>query len=322
MIPHGQVLAAGGQVVSSVVNKYGTATVFDQSSVYGGSDIVSYARRGMLLTNDRKTVVIQDEINLVYVQDLYWYAHFDVKNEVDTYEISSDGKTVYMTSYPDENGEVKTLRVSLVTANRGFKFEVWDTYNYMLEATPERGYSYEMKGIDEGDRSHIRKLVINGKGVLKFELAVVIELIDPENPVEVGYQLGWDNSKNALPPMSEWVPSKDTRKLTGASVDGEKVDVESRPRPTVSELVVSSMEIDDLLISGKYLGEEREEFFRLLTRVEYILNYYGRDLTGDEILDAIDVFDRAKSIYDRYESRISEANEAASDIAKSLLGMA
>ena len=319
-IPHGQVLDAGGQVTYGVSNKHGMATVIDQSSVYGGSEFVSYARRGMLVTNDRNTVVIQDEISFSKVQDIYWYAHFDMKNEISSFDISSDGRTVYMYSVPDENGKTYTLRVSLVTGNRGYKFEVWDTYKYMLDATPEPGYSFDKKGIDEGDRTHIMKLVINGKGTLNFDVAVVIELIDPDDPVELGYTLGWEGSRNSLQPMETWVPSADTRKHTGSAIVDEE-EPEMRLRPTISGFILNSSSLGELVEANRYLKEDREEFFKLLTELEYTLNYFGRDFTDDELIAALGIYDRAKAVYDSYESHITSAANSADKVASSLIGV-
>lgn len=317
-LPAGQLDTGWGQIVYTNVNEYGTATVIDNSYVYGGSGNVTYARRGMFLTNDRKTMIIQDEVNLVLVQDLFWCAHFNI-NEVNSYEISPDGRTVYLTSKALNGGERKTLRVTLVTANRGFKFSIRDCYDFALEGTPDPDYSKSMNGIAEGDRSKYRRLCIEANSVLKFEVAVVLEVIDPEHPIEEGYTLGWDGKSNALRPMMTWVPDADTRTGSGSGIGSS---VEERPNPSLYHLLSGVNNLLECVAKGQYLTVDKEEFFKCLAANEYVLNRFGRDnQNSDDIIDAIIENDSYKAIYDKYEGRITDATVDAVSIAKSLTGI-
>ena len=324
-IPHGQVLEQGGTLVSSVSNEYGSAAVLDMSAVYGGSENVTYARRGMLLTNDRKTVVIQDEVSMVLVQDLYWFAHFNTNN-VTEYTVSDDGRTVIMRSKSDSEGNRKTLRVNLITANRGFKFEIWDASTetegqFVFDATPREGYSLAMKGLDEGSRDHIKKLVISGVNTLKFELAVVIELIDEEAPIELGYSLGWSGNVNALPPMEEWMPGPDTREdIDNSLVDGD--NVEYRPEAQLSTVIAADGMLSPYIQSGSYLGKDREAFFRALSDIEYaIVKKNARNNTSDVLVAAIAAYDEAKAKYDKFQGKISTDAKNVTSIAEGLIGL-
>ncbi len=316
-LPAGQLNTGWGQIVYTNVNEHGTATVIDNSSVYGGSATVSYARRGMLLTNDRKTVVIQDEVNLVLIQDLCWYAHYDIR-EVQAVEITPDGRTAYLTSKPTLQGEKQTLRVSLVTANRGFKFSITDCYTFTLEGTPQPDYSASMNGISEGSRQNYRRLCIEAKGVLKFEVAVVIELIDPDAPIKEGYTLGWEGQKTSLRPMLTWVPEADTRVGVGDGIGNGDLDL--RPAPSLYQIVGNTNDLLECIARGQYLGADKEEFFKLLAANENILKFFGRDGYPDELADAIADNDAAKKTYDKYQGRIDEATDAALDIVNSLIG--
>ncbi len=320
LIPHGQTLNGGGEIIYSVTNGYGSATVIDNSSAYGGSEYVTYAKRGMFVTNDRKTVVIQDEVSMVLVQDLYWYAHFDTRR-VASCDISDDGRTVIMKSVPDANNQTKTLRVTLVTANRGFKFEVQDTTSkyFVLDATPLEGYSEEMTGgvVKEQDRSRYKKLAICGKNTLKFDVAVVIEMIDPEAPEEVGYTLGWGGNANALPPMEKWMPSADTRGIGDSIVD----KAEERPTPALSSIFSNADILSSYITSGAYLGSDREAFFTVLSDTQYAINRFGRNQTSQDILAAIAAFDEAKAKYDKFQGKIDKDTKEAASIAEGLLGI-
>ncbi len=323
-MPHGQLLAEGGELIWHTSNEYGSAAVLDMAPVYGAEKNVTYARRGMLLTNDRKTVVIQDEVSMVYVQDLYWFAHFDLRR-ISDYQISADGRTFIMHSTPDENGKKQTLRVNMITANRGFKFEVWDATTetegqFVFDATPRKGQSAAVNGIDEASREHVMKLAIAGTNTLKFELAIVIELIDEEEPIELGYSLGWKGNPNALPPMLEWVPTADTREGFDDSliIDG----VEYRPTAQLSTVISAEANLSPFIQSGKYLGTDREEFFRKLAEIEYAIVKKGaRENTTDVIVTALAAYDSIRAKYDAYQGKIATDAKSAGTIAESLIGL-
>ncbi|MBQ7363771.1 MAG: hypothetical protein IJW48_04905 [Clostridia bacterium] len=320
-IPHGQVLDSGGEIVSFVSNEHGSATVIDNSGAYGGAENVTYAKRGMLVTNDRKTVVIQDEIVSVLVQDFYWYAHYDT-SRVASCEISDNGRTAIMKSYPDSNGNAKTLRVTLVTANRGFKFEIQDTTSdyFVLDATPKEGYSAELtNGVnDENNRDKYKKLVISGKNTLKFEIAVVIEMIDPSEPEEVGYTLGWDGNANALPPMDEWMPQPDSRATTGGATTDE---VELRGTPQLSTIFSNAELLSSYVTKGSYLGADREKFFMALAESMYAINFYGMNQSSQGLIDAIATSVGAKAKYDKFQGKISTDAKNVASIAEGLIGI-
>ena len=320
-LPQGQLKTGWGEIIQSVQNEYGTATVIDNSSVYGGISNVNYARRGMLLTNNRQTVVIQDEVNLVKVQDMYWHAHYDIR-EVQEVTISDDGRTVYMTSkrIANEHGEMeqKVLRVTLVSGNRGFKFSIRDCYDFTLESTPDPDYSGSINGIYEGSRQNYMRLIIECKGVLKFDLAVVMEVIDPDDPIAEGYTLGWDGQRTALQPMETWVPLADSRVGSGGGAFGDSL--EARPSPKISQLFSNLNSITEVIEKGQYLTVDKEQFFKLLAANENILQKNGREGQLDEITEAIRENDAAKAIYDNYQSHISSATDVSVNIAENLIG--
>ncbi len=315
VFPHGMALTKGGEIIYSNINEHGSATVIDQSQIYGASDYVSYARRGMFVTNDRSTVVIQDEVNLTMIQDLYWFAHFDTR-DIATYKLSEDAKTCIMKSKPDKSGKTYTLRVSLITANRGLKFEIWDTYKYVLD-TPEQGYSYSMNGIAEQKRDQYKKLVIDGSGVLKFEVAVVIELIDEENPVDVGYKLGWEGQKTALRPMLTWVPEADSRE----HLDPTGPQLTPKPTPSLYSLLSYGDSLADYAMLKDIPSEEREEIFDLLANVEHVLYRFGRDHDNEELDAVIELYDKIKATYDKYFDPISSATDDVYSVVTGLVGV-
>ena len=315
-LPFGQSSSkgAGGVLISSIVNEHGTATVIDQTSTYGGVSNVTYARRGMLVTNDRKTVVIQDEIVLVYAQNLYWFAHYDL-TAVKSVTLSDNGRTAYMTSYPNENGKTQTLRVSLLTANRALKFEIWDAYTFTLDATPRPGFSQSMNGIDEYDRSMYNKLVIKGDSVVKFEVAVVLELLEEGEELEVGYKTGWDGNASALPPMLSWVPTADMRSQIVEET------TEYRGSPSISSLLSLSDDLSLCVQEKNYLSLKRNAFFKILADIQYIVNKFGREFNDERLDECIASYEEAKESYDNYQQKVSESSRAINEIARNLIGV-
>ena len=143
--------------------------IIDNGSVY--EDKVTYAKRGMLLTNDRRTLVIQDEVAFPGTDTAYSVAHFnskDIKAEI-------DGNTCTL-SHKDG----KQLKVTLVGDGT---LSVRDCYDFLLPSTK----SFE----GEHDRKDFARLVIEHKDVKSISSALVIE-----HPGESGY--------TTITPMEEW----------------------------------------------------------------------------------------------------------------------
>ena len=211
----------GGNLIASETSQYGSYAILDQSGAYNGqykefdgttnktmgtvdSKLVEYAYRGMLFTNNRRTVVIQDEVKTVNntKETFWWFAHYDSKTVLDV-EISDDGRTVYMLGV-NSNNEVQKLRVSLVSDNADLKFEIMDTFTYVLDTPNGTDSKYasmwsqnEEKGTVEGKRDQYMKLAVKAENVTGLNMAVVIELIGQgDTPPELGY--------DKLVPMANW----------------------------------------------------------------------------------------------------------------------
>ena len=315
-IPYGQIKAAKGELDSAIVNEYGTATIIDNSAVYGGRDTVAFARRGMLVTNDRQTVVIQDEVNLVSAQDLAWVAHYDTKR-VKKVEITNNGRTVYMSS-----ADGQTLRVTLLTPSRTLKFVDMSTYDMLLEATPEQGFSESHPGSPaERDRSNIRRLVIQSKGAVEFYVAVVMELIDPNAPLEVGYKQGWAGNPAALQPMSTWVPTADFRGIIDGYAPDEVVTIHSTP--ALSGFLAAQRTLTKFLENGNYFTSERADFFRILTDMKYAINVLDPQgkLATAEAENVKLLVAEAQAKYDTHQSSVDKNTKSAKKISKGLVGI-
>ena len=314
IMPYGQLSTAGGEIVSSLTNEYGSATIIDNSAVYSGSNLVTTALRGMLVTNDRKTVVIQDEVSFVNAQDIAWVAHYSLKN-IKSVELMNGARTAIMTSHSGLQ-----LRVNLLTPDRLLKFEILDcTNDLLLENTPEWGYSASMGSPPEHDRSAFRRLVIRAKGVIAFDVAVSMELYDPAAPLEPGYKLGWMGNPAALQPMSNWLPGPDMRGFE----DGYEEGVTAQTTPTVGGVLSMGNSITKFLGDGNFLTSNREAFFRTLISMQYAINKLDPSgkLNADAALAAKATFEEAKAHYDSYQSSADKHSKSVNKIAKGLVGL-
>ncbi len=190
-IPYGQSLNGFGAMTSTYDNEHGAYAIIDNTTAYGG--YASSAYRGMLFTNDRKTLVIQDEVTFVNPESVAWIGH--TEQEI---VISVDGRTAYM--YDGTN----VLKVTLIDKNGlGLKFEVTDTYDFLLDCTVGPNYSTDHGGVAEDNRSSYKRLIIRADNVTNLDLAVVIEEVAiGVSTNELGYE--WCD-------MDEWVPTSDGR---------------------------------------------------------------------------------------------------------------
>lgn len=280
----GQYSGAGGSIIKTHYNEHGSYAILDNAPVYREDVVTAY--RGILVTNDRTTVVIQDEIKFgTKVQDMVWIAH--TAQEI---EISEDGRTAYLTSQ-GEDGETYTLRASLVSDVKTFKFSVRAADDLIFSGvTYGPGDSETAGGLSEYSRAGIQRLVIECKNAPNFDAAVVIEMVDGKNSNEpVKYK--WKN-------LANWMPSNESFEATGDepqlrdSIDKENVKI-------------ATDEAIGYLNDNIAFTEKLNELYAALTLVEYTLEMYNNNLG----LGYEDAFDNYDVLYDEYEAFREQANE-------------
>ena len=105
-LPYGQRLGGRGVMTEYKSSDSASYAIIDNASVYG-SDKVNYARRGMLLTNGRKTLVIKDEVEFTDTDSAFITAHFE--SDKITAVISEDGKRCTLTHKDGEKIYVTVL---------------------------------------------------------------------------------------------------------------------------------------------------------------------------------------------------------------------
>jgi hypothetical protein len=254
----------------------------------------------MLLTNDRKTTIIQDELVLSSMQSVYWFAHYYLQKGsatsygVEEVQISADGRTAYLKQYKGINDfkekVYNTLRLTIVSDNPALKFEIMDAYTFIHNdektGTYKKGeVGNEANSTQEHSRSRYNKLAISSGMVLEFRCAVVIEMIDTETidtlqEIDVGY---------TFTNMSQWNPSTDMR---GHNIEAT---IERRGTPNVSTHLVWSMGLAERYheTNSAYTSMIRE-YYRALTDAYYLVRMLGADLP---------------SSYDGYADYLGECRE-------------
>ena len=162
----------GGDCTGAVIRHHSGKTAFaviDNGTVY--EDKVTGALRGMLLTNDRKTLVIQDEVKFPTAELAYSVAHF--KSAEITAEIN--GNTCILT-----HKDGAKIKVTLVGGGR---LSVCDCYDFLLPTTK----SFE----GEHDRKDYSRLVVEHSGVTEISSALVIEPVDECGYTEITPMMNW-----------------------------------------------------------------------------------------------------------------------------------
>lgn len=297
-IKFGQYSQSAGYLEKTFTNEHGSYAIVNNTEVYYGNAVS--AKRGILITNDRKTVVIQDEVNFgVRVQDVTWIAH-----TAQNISISEDGKTAYLFA-PDENGNMLTLRATMITTSKDFKFSVISAETPILETTYGPTDSIALGGEAEYSRAGIQRLAIECKQAVRFNVAIVLEMVENSSSTEpVGYE--WVD-------LSSWVPSyKDT---------DTKVEVDTSKRGEAKESDIRNVTTRAMKFFDENVAftDKLNEFYEALTTVEYTVSVFEVFDPGLED----DFYDFLK-LRDEYDLFIETANDSIDNMfffSSSFLGI-
>ena len=294
-LENGQLTSAGGKITQTFENEHGSYALLDNTKVYGNA--VYVARRGILVTNDRQTVVIQDEISIVKVETLYWVAH-----TAESIEIDDSGRVAYLTS-TDSDGNQYTLRAALVAERRSLKFEVHDaTKDFILESTVSDDYSEKNGGVPEYSRTGIQRLVVACEDTSIFNMAVVLELVDgPNTTAPVGYE--WTN-------MTRWEPT------APPEVGVESVIRDSAVR---ADIKTNNALVKSLLAKEDALVDRLDSLYRALTTVAYTFKTFDPSLDSSLVSDYID-HEEYVEIYEDYKDYMNSVISGSNNMVERLLG--
>ena len=303
-LPFGQKLTGVGHITEWFANDFGSYAIIDNTDVYQG--YANHAKRGMMLTNSRKTLVIQDEIALGGVQTLYWFAHFDITNI--TYEVAADGRTMYL--YWMQGGRVtETVRLTIVSRNAYEKFKITtagETEEDRLlkgdQGTVDYAFSKANGALDsEKTRKNLRRIAIQCH-TNTMQMAVCIETIEAKSD-PVGY--------GTLIPMSEWVPTSEPQ------IEEKPDDIRGMPNITTIKNDVRS--IRATIEKGRHLTYNIDTFYIDLCNVYYTKSFFWpEDLVGYK--KELDEYAEAKTIYDTFIGTLNSRTKSAQSLVYNLMG--
>ena len=154
----------------------GGYAVTDMKTQYGSTCTSAY--RGVLMTNSRRSVVLQDEITFSTPTSLTWI--LNLKGYV---EISADGKS--LTSV--YNGQ--KIRLTMLTDDENFAFRKLKVNETVLDSTYTQYKTGDTRACDTEPR-----IVIEANEVTEFNVAVVFDMISHQDEV-----VTYDKV-----PMAEW----------------------------------------------------------------------------------------------------------------------
>ncbi|MCK9478212.1 MAG: heparinase II/III family protein [Firmicutes bacterium] len=192
----GQVNTAVAEVVDFQTKERGGYAVIDLTQAYIEARNM---KRGFFLTNDRQTMLIQDEVELARRSEVYWFMH--TRGDIN---ITEDGKAAYITN------KGVTIRMDILDSeNADAVFKEMDPLP--LETTPW------LEG--QGRNESYRKIAIHWDNVQKFTLAVSIsQVLDADIPIYTP----------KVVPISKWeVPDGEIAKkpqLNTITRDGLRLD--------------------------------------------------------------------------------------------------
>ena len=154
-LPYGQLQRGRGIMSEYRSSNSASYCIIDNTSVYGSDKAVS-AKRGMLLTNNRKTLIIKDEAEFIDSEDAFTTAHFE-SNKI-TAEIYEDGKKAILTHSDGEKIYVTLLGDGVL--------EILNCTTPLLSGTEPAEGEYE--------RDNYSRLAVQYNGVKKINTAFII----------------------------------------------------------------------------------------------------------------------------------------------------
>ena len=272
-LPNGQLYTGAAPLQNDeyISNEYGVKAIVDGNTLF--SPYTNEYKRGLLFTNSRSTVVIQDKWASKTALDVAWIAYTKVKSGNVT--ISDDGKTLYLRQKLAYDGEAHTVRLTIVEpVKTELKFEFIDPgiTTFLLETTHRWGYSESMGKAPQYNRYEYNRIVIRDDKAMNFNVAVVIELLDDELGYDMPVEYDWQD-------MRDWVPEKEyTGKNLGSSAgNGEGGIDETIETLKPKDIIENATNCKRFIDSGFAFSTRTTDFFKCLARVNNGFNSLNID---------------------------------------------
>lgn len=304
VMPYGQSTEGQSYISDYYSSDYGMYTIVNNSSMY--LDKVTSAKRGVLLTNDRRTVVIQDEVVFKDTEECAWVAQV----ACDEISLMEDGRKAILRRNT-ENGLV-TIRASIVDPTGLLKFKITNAYDNLLSTVYKKNDS--QKGGEmytaELDRNSLKKLVITQPIASSFSVAVVIENVTSTmDTVEYEYKS-----------IENWGPNMITDKFVAEEVNNNVFST-----PSISDVVAYTKEAETYITGGTALYDMNvSNFFRALARVYNCEFWLGLDEGIYKNADAKRAYQfqylTYKEQYDKFQQEVSSYITDTKKIAAHMCG--
>lgn len=310
LMPFGQATNAGGYIKSYYTDENGMYAIVNNAAVY--LDKVASAERGILLTNDRKTVVVQDEVVFKDTEECAWVSQ--VISKEGKIRLSSDGRMAFINQ--DVNGVNQTLRITLVDATGTLKFTIQDAYDTMLATVYERdasqksGEMYTHEIDRGGSTTGLKKLVVTQELASSFKIAVVLEMTTMESTtVEYNYR-----------ELSKWNSDMITDKYVP-----EEVNQDVFSTPSLDDVEKYSKEATDYIDSGDAFNLfALEDFYRAIARIYNCEFWLGESeissAPSQAIKNAYRSYQDYKERYDKFRKFVNNYINENKKIAANICG--
>lgn len=293
-LPYGQNPNGGGFISATYENEHGSYAILNNiSTLIGG---ISAANRGILITNDKKTVVIQDEISLMSVESLTWVIHTSQTVFLD----AKNSRVAYFTAMGND-GKSYTLRATIVSPRPDFEFSLENADAPALSSTLTKD---NIVG-DEYARTGLKRLVIKDEATIAFNVAVAFELVNGEDdPTPVGYE--WTS-------MFGWEPS--------AAKESEEVEVVVKRGAAKIENIKEGTTLAQTLLAREDAFNVRlEGIYNSLSLVAYTLKTFTPSTLDADLKQVYGKYMECVDKYDEFLNYVNENAEAAQNIVNTLMG--
>ena len=284
-------------IIKSFDNEHGAYAILDTTSVYPST--VTSSTRGMLFTNSRSTVIIQDELRASSPVSFYWFGH--VSQRVSRITYSEDGREAYLEARSDVTGNFQKLRVTLLSDDTRLRFKTMTAYDLVLgndDISQAITYTSEqvdsLGGASEDSRFGQQKLAIEISNITSLRLAVVIEDITDYDGKELGY---------TLVNMSSWNPKAETRPPKPAEKPIEK----PFGGATLKGLNDSRIALNNLSGDGTEFSYNLYSYYLELVKLNYYKNELADRLNNSIGESAVKAYNKHKAKYDSFLERMNGA---------------
>ena len=192
-----QVVSATTKITRFESKPRGAISVVDMAPAHGKK--VKSAQRGMLFADNRKAVIVQDEMTLADASEVWWFAHVQDGDIT----VAADGKSAVI----EKMG--KRMWVGILSPMAEAKFEVMAADP--LPTSPQKNEA-------EYDRGAWKKLAIHMSGVKDYKLAVEFRMLEGAQ-TEPNYKYTYTDIKDWKIPDGEIVVPR----LSDLTVDGQTI---------------------------------------------------------------------------------------------------